>query len=75
MEGQPPREVVQGLWQGKFAIRIITERGIDRLINYACAFAEKKKDIGVPGQDQSGNKIERSAKSPVGSFKGGSRMS
>lgn len=36
--------------KGKFALRIITERGIDRLINHACALAEKRKASGYPGK-------------------------
>jgi 3-isopropylmalate dehydrogenase len=36
--------------RGKFALRIITERGIDRLMKYACEFAEKRKASGYPGK-------------------------
>jgi 3-isopropylmalate dehydrogenase len=36
--------------EGKFALRIITERGIDRLMKYACSFAEKRKASGYPGK-------------------------
>ena len=30
---------------GKFAIRIITERGVNRMIKFACDFVKKRKDI------------------------------
>jgi isocitrate/isopropylmalate dehydrogenase len=36
--------------EGKFALRIITERGIDRLMKFACSFAEKRKASGYPGK-------------------------
>jgi 3-isopropylmalate dehydrogenase len=36
--------------KGKFALRIITERGIDRLINHACTLAERRKASGYPGK-------------------------
>ncbi len=35
---------------GKFAIRIITERGVNRMIKYACEFTEKRKERGYPGK-------------------------
>jgi 3-isopropylmalate dehydrogenase len=36
--------------EGKFALRIITERGIDRLMKYACTFAEGRKASGYAGK-------------------------
>ncbi len=36
--------------EGKFALRIITERGIDRLMKYACGFAQGRKASGYPGK-------------------------
>ena len=35
---------------GKFAIRIITERGVERMIKFACEFAKKRKERGYPGK-------------------------
>ena len=35
---------------GKFAIRIITERGVNRMIIFACEFAKKRKERGYPGK-------------------------
>ena len=36
--------------RGKFAIRIITEQGVSRLIKFACEFAEMRKERGYPGK-------------------------
>jgi isocitrate/isopropylmalate dehydrogenase len=36
--------------KGKFAIRIITERGIDRMMRFACEFARKRKEAGYAGK-------------------------
>ncbi|HUT84293.1 MAG TPA: isocitrate/isopropylmalate dehydrogenase family protein [Thermodesulfobacteriota bacterium] len=35
---------------GKFAIRIITERGTDRMMNFACEYTRKRKESGYPGK-------------------------
>jgi isocitrate/isopropylmalate dehydrogenase len=45
--------------RGKFAIRIITEKGIQRWIEFACDFAKNRKTQGYPG------KISLSTKSNV----------
>jgi 3-isopropylmalate dehydrogenase len=36
--------------RGKFAIRIITEHGVSRMIKFACEFTKKRKDFGYPGK-------------------------
>jgi 3-isopropylmalate dehydrogenase len=35
---------------GKFAIRIITEQGMGRMMKYACEFTKKRKEQGYPGK-------------------------
>jgi 3-isopropylmalate dehydrogenase len=35
---------------GKFAIRIITEQGVGRMMKYACEFVKKRKEQGYPGK-------------------------
>jgi 3-isopropylmalate dehydrogenase len=35
---------------GKFAIRIITEYGVGRMMKFACDFAKKRKEQGYPGK-------------------------
>jgi len=35
---------------GKFAIRIITERGVGRMMTFACEFTKKRKEQGYPGK-------------------------
>jgi 3-isopropylmalate dehydrogenase len=35
---------------GKFAIRIITEQGVGRMMKYACEFTKKRKEQGYPGK-------------------------
>jgi isocitrate/isopropylmalate dehydrogenase len=35
---------------GKFAIRIITEKGVGRMMKFACAFAQERKERGYPGK-------------------------
>jgi len=36
--------------RGKFAIRIITEYGVNRMMKFACEFAKKRKELGYPGK-------------------------
>jgi 3-isopropylmalate dehydrogenase len=36
--------------RGKFAIRIITEYGVSRMIKFACEFTKKRKELGYPGK-------------------------
>jgi isocitrate/isopropylmalate dehydrogenase len=36
--------------RGKFAIRIITEYGVSRMIKFACQFTKKRKELGYPGK-------------------------
>jgi len=36
--------------KGKFAIRIITERGASRMAKFACEFTRKRKESGYPGK-------------------------
>lgn len=40
----------QDYGQGKFAIRIITERGVDRMMKFACDYTQKRKKAGYPGK-------------------------
>ena len=35
---------------GKFAIRIITERGTDRMMKFACEYTKRRKESGHPGK-------------------------
>jgi isocitrate/isopropylmalate dehydrogenase len=35
---------------GKFAIRIVTESGVSRMIKFACEFTKKRKELGYPGK-------------------------
>nr|MDO8100618.1 isocitrate/isopropylmalate dehydrogenase family protein [Candidatus Njordarchaeota archaeon] len=36
--------------KGKFAIRVITERGTRRIAKFACEYARKRKKMGFPGK-------------------------
>lgn len=36
--------------KGKFAIRVITETGVVRMMRFACEFAKKRKEAGYPGK-------------------------
>jgi isocitrate/isopropylmalate dehydrogenase len=36
--------------KGKFAIRVITEKGTRRIAKFACEYANKRKKIGFPGK-------------------------
>jgi 3-isopropylmalate dehydrogenase len=40
----------QDYGKGKFAIRIITERGASRMAKFACEFTRKRKESGYPGK-------------------------
>jgi isocitrate/isopropylmalate dehydrogenase len=35
---------------GKFAIRIITEHGVGRMMKFACEFTKRRKELGFPGK-------------------------
>jgi isocitrate/isopropylmalate dehydrogenase len=36
--------------QGKFTIRIITEKGVSRISKFACQYTRKRKEAGYPGK-------------------------
>ena len=40
----------QDFGTGKFAIRIITERGTNRMMKFACEYAQKRKESGYAGK-------------------------
>jgi isocitrate/isopropylmalate dehydrogenase len=40
----------QDYGKGKFAIRIITEHGVDRMMKFACEYTQKRKKAGHPGK-------------------------
>ena len=36
--------------KGKFALRIVTEAGVTRMMRFSCQFAKKRKEAGYPGK-------------------------
>ena len=40
----------QDYGKGKFAIRIITERGVSRMAKFACGYTKERKRLGYPGK-------------------------